>query len=83
MGQIIDFHERRVRKEAGPSAASSIPTRSPPVSYVETVLVPAMEFWRLVAASYAGLWLAPFGLEVRPTAGRESSEPRARARSQR
>ena len=84
MGQIIDFHQRRVREESSsPAAPPTPPWCSARARYVETVLAPTVELWRLMVASYAGLWFAPFGLEVRPVERRDSPEPTARARSQR
>lgn len=81
MGQIIDFHQRRVRE---PPVSSASPTRAAAWSLtepgdVETMMAPVVELWRSVFATYAAFWFAPLGLEVRAIECRKEERESARA----
>ena len=80
MGQIIDFnqHRRRVREET--SAAASSPSRPMATGiYLDGMLLPGLALWRSLMVSCAALWLAPFGIEVKPVEARETAPEKERA----
>lgn len=66
MGQIIEF--AGWRRGSSPNADASSQTQG--WNGVNTVYLDAMltpwEMWRGLVASYASLWFAPLGFEVRP-----------------
>ncbi|MFO1073349.1 MAG: hypothetical protein U1E17_11890 [Geminicoccaceae bacterium] len=77
MGQIIEFDGRR--RSQSPKADAPGETQGwqdAGAAYLDAVLAP-WELWRGLMASYASLWFAPLGLEVRP-ASREQPEPASR-----
>ena len=67
MGQVIDIEERRKPRDLlGPDAAATpglLATIGP--AEMGQMLYPAMTAWRTWLASWATLWLAPVGLQVR------------------
>lgn len=67
MGQVIDFQQRRPRDGEAAVKPRPTPASWPPSgpAYVEFLLEPSLTLWRSMIASYAGLWFAPLGLEVR------------------
>jgi hypothetical protein len=80
MGQIIDFHQYRLRIQGEASATASSSTR-PLISetYVTGMLLPGMALWRSLMVSYAALWLAPLGIEVQPIEARARPPEKERA----
>jgi hypothetical protein len=80
MGQIIDFHQYRLRCQGEASAtASSSAGQLVSETYVNGMLLPGMALWRSLMVSYAALWLAPLGIEVRPVEARAKPPERERA----
>jgi hypothetical protein len=83
MGQVIDFNRRQTRSAEnaqGASAASPQAFLAQPV-YPQAMLVHHMALWRSLVASYASLWFAPFGIEVKVIESGERPIPKVRARS--
>ena len=67
MGQVIDIEERRKPRhllDSRPPATSGMLAMFTPADLGQ-VLYPAMTAWRSWMASWATLWLAPIGLQVR------------------
>jgi hypothetical protein len=85
MGQIIDFHQRRVRQQPVSPASATRATVWPlaQADSVAPVMAPMVELWRSILATYAAFWFAPLGLEVRAVESRKDQEEGARATSRR
>jgi hypothetical protein len=83
MGQIIELHEwRRGRPGKVGPPGDAFDWASPASGYIDAAMVP-WALWRSLFASYATLWLAPFGMEVRPIGGRAPADKVARATTRR
>lgn len=83
MGQVIDFSRRQTRPTGvapAPAAASPQPFLVQPV-YPHAMLVHHMALWRSLMASYASLWFAPFGIEVKVIESDEKPAVKVRASS--
>jgi hypothetical protein len=83
MGQVINFSRRPTRSAEtthGVAAVSPRPLMMPPI-YPQAMLVHHMALWRSLMASYAGLWFAPFGIEVKVIEKGEKPTPKVRASS--
>jgi hypothetical protein len=84
MGQIIDLEQwrRDISKRRSTGEESRVgQVQVASASWVEEVMLPSATLWRSVVATWACLWLAPWGLEVRPIAARRSFEPPRRRSS--
>lgn len=79
MGQIIELHEWRRGKpgKVGPPG-DAFSWAQPAAHCMDAAFVP-WTLWRSLFATYATLWFAPFGMEVRPIPRREPEDRMVRA----
>lgn len=74
MGQVIDIEERRrPRRTDAEPAPGAVSTFGP--TDMASMLYPAATVWRFWLASWATLWLAPMGLQVRAVELPPASRP--------
>jgi hypothetical protein len=85
MAQVIDLEQRRQSRRPEPVGRGLQPAAGwhavQAAAYVDAVVLPSVAFWRSLAATWACVWLAPLGLEVRPVETNRSAAAPERASS--